>query len=133
MDFESYSKDLEVLEGVFFDIDAFHNEIGDVRFIHMQREANGLTNGLAKLGLDRLRIFLACGENSSAVMIARPNITQASSFQFGRLFAIDDLFILEPEPTSTLIGNAQVLYVSSSRDPVVFTSVMYADFAFTNG
>ncbi|MBA0607624.1 hypothetical protein Godav_019900 [Gossypium davidsonii] len=39
---------------VFSDIDAFHNEIGDVRFIHMQREANGLTNGLAKLGLDRL-------------------------------------------------------------------------------
>ncbi|KAB2045825.1 hypothetical protein ES319_D01G188800v1, partial [Gossypium barbadense] len=39
---------------VFSDIDAFHNEIGDVRFIHMQREANGLTNGPAKLGLDRL-------------------------------------------------------------------------------
>ncbi|MBA0760200.1 hypothetical protein Gotri_022960 [Gossypium trilobum] len=39
---------------VFSDIDAFHNEIGDVRFIHMQREANSLTNGLAKLGLDRL-------------------------------------------------------------------------------
>ncbi|PPD87735.1 hypothetical protein GOBAR_DD15324 [Gossypium barbadense] len=57
----------------------------------------------------------------------------ASLFQFDRLFAIDDLLILDPEPTSTLIGNAQVLYVSSSRDPVVFTSVMYADFAFTSG
>ncbi|MBA0760199.1 hypothetical protein Gotri_022959 [Gossypium trilobum] len=65
-------------------------------------------------------------------MIARPTITQASSFQFGRLFAIDDPLILEPEPTSTLIGNAQGLYVSSSRDPVVFTSVMYADFTFTS-
>ncbi|MBA0753152.1 hypothetical protein Gogos_020229, partial [Gossypium gossypioides] len=66
-------------------------------------------------------------------MIAHPNITHASSFQFGSLFAIDDPLILEPEPTSTLIGNAQGLYVSSSRDPAVFTSVMYADFAFTSG
>ncbi|MBA0577301.1 hypothetical protein Golob_025260 [Gossypium lobatum] len=66
-------------------------------------------------------------------MIARPNITQASSFQFGRLFAIDDPLILKPEPTSTLIGNALGLYVSSSRDLVVFTSVMYADFTFTSG
>ncbi|TYG52355.1 hypothetical protein ES288_D09G020500v1, partial [Gossypium darwinii] len=80
-----------------------------------------------------MRAVQQIGENSSAVMIACPNIMQASSFQFGRLFAIDDLLILEPEPTSTLIGNAQVLYVSSSRDPVVFTSVMYADFAFMSG
>ncbi|MBA0607623.1 hypothetical protein Godav_019899, partial [Gossypium davidsonii] len=66
-------------------------------------------------------------------MIARPTITQASSFQFGRLFAIDDPLILEPKPRLTFIGNAQGLYVSSSRDPVVFPSVMYTNFTFTSG
>ncbi|KAK8314795.1 hypothetical protein V6Z11_D01G194600 [Gossypium hirsutum] len=73
------------------------------------------------------------GEKSSAVMIARPTITQASSFHFGRLFAIDDPLILEPEPTLALIRNTQGLYVSSNRDPVVFTLVMYADFTFKSG
>ncbi|MBA0706439.1 hypothetical protein Golax_018548, partial [Gossypium laxum] len=66
-------------------------------------------------------------------MIAHPNIIQTSSFGFGSLFAIDDPFTVGPEPTSTLIGNAQGLYVSSSQDHVVFTTVMYTNFAFTSG
>ncbi|MBA0823845.1 hypothetical protein Goarm_020546 [Gossypium armourianum] len=66
-------------------------------------------------------------------MIAHPNIIQTPSFGFGSLFAIDDPFTIGPEPTSTLIGNAQGLYVSSSRDHVVFTTVMYTNFAFTSG
>ncbi|KAG4163197.1 hypothetical protein ERO13_D01G156832v2 [Gossypium hirsutum] len=80
-----------------------------------------------------MRAVQLTGEKSSAVMIARPTITQASSFHFGRLFAIDDPLILEPEPTLALIRNTQGLYVSSNRDPVVFTLVMYADFTFKSG
>ncbi|MBA0557369.1 hypothetical protein Golob_014444, partial [Gossypium lobatum] len=86
--------------------------------------------------MTRLHFFLhdtVSGENPSAVVIARPNITQPSSFGFGTLFAINDPLTVGPAPTSTLIGNAQGLYVSSSRDPAVFTTVMYADFAFTSG
>ncbi|KAK8370580.1 hypothetical protein V6Z12_A01G186200 [Gossypium hirsutum] len=86
--------------------------------------------------MTRLHFFLhdtVSGENPSAVVIARPNITQASPFGFGTLFAINDPLTVGPEPTSMLIGNAQGLYVSSSRDPAVFISVMYADFAFTSG
>ncbi|KAB2097510.1 hypothetical protein E1A91_A01G179500v1 [Gossypium mustelinum] len=86
--------------------------------------------------MTRLHFFLhdtVSGENPSAVVIARPNITQPSSFGFGTLFAINDPLTVGPALTSTLIGNAQGLYVSSSRDPAVFTTVMYADFAFTSG
>ncbi|KAG8503706.1 hypothetical protein CXB51_001646 [Gossypium anomalum] len=71
---------------------------------------------------NRLHFFLhdtLSGENPSAVMITHPNIIQTSSFKFGNLFAIDDPLTVEPEPTSTLIGNAQGLYVSSSRDHLI--------------
>ncbi|KAK8567987.1 hypothetical protein V6N13_105929 [Hibiscus sabdariffa] len=85
--------------------------------------------------MTRLHFFLhdiLSGENPSAILIARPNIT-GSAVSFGSLFAIDDPLTVGPEPTSEIIGNAQGMYVSSSRDPAMFTAVMYADFAFTSG
>ncbi|GMI88088.1 hypothetical protein like AT4G38700 [Hibiscus trionum] len=85
--------------------------------------------------MTRLHFFLhdiLSGQNPSAVMIARPNIT-GSAISFGTLFAIDDPLTVGPQPTSKTIGNAQGMYVSSSRDPAMFTAVMYADFAFTSG
>ncbi|TYG83870.1 hypothetical protein ES288_D01G203100v1, partial [Gossypium darwinii] len=81
----------------------------------------------------RLHFFLhdtLSVENPSTIMIAHPNIRQTSSFEVGSLFAIDDPLSVGPEPTSTLIGNAQGLYVSSSRDHVMFTTVMYTNFTF---
>ncbi|GMI83521.1 hypothetical protein like AT4G38700 [Hibiscus trionum] len=85
--------------------------------------------------MTRLHFFLhdiLSGQNPSAVIIARPNIT-GSAISFGSLFAIDDALTIGPEPTSEIIGNAQGMYVSSSLDPTMFTAVMYADFAFTSG
>ncbi|KAE8690668.1 Dirigent protein 15 [Hibiscus syriacus] len=85
--------------------------------------------------MTRLHFFLhdiLSGQNPSAVMIARPNIT-GSAGSFGSLFTIDDPLTVGPEPTSEIIGNAQGMYVSSSRDLSTFTAVMYADFAFTSG
>ncbi|KAK8522200.1 hypothetical protein V6N12_055920 [Hibiscus sabdariffa] len=56
-----------------------------------------------------------------------------STSPFGRLYAIDDPLTVGPELTSMVIGNAQGLYLSLSRDPSVFTAVLYVDFAFTSG
>ncbi|KAH1122628.1 hypothetical protein J1N35_005788 [Gossypium stocksii] len=86
--------------------------------------------------MTRLLFFLHdtfSGGNPSAIMIAHPNITQASSFGFSRLFAFDDPLTIRTELTSTLIGNTQGIYVSFSRDLAVFTSIMYVDFAFMSG
>ncbi|XP_017970639.1 PREDICTED: dirigent protein 15 [Theobroma cacao] len=75
------------------------------------------------------------GQNPSAVMVARANLTKKddSPTPFGSLFAIDDPLRVGPEPTSKIIGNAQGLYLSSSQDASKFTIVLYADFAFTTG
>ncbi|OMO92812.1 Plant disease resistance response protein [Corchorus olitorius] len=75
------------------------------------------------------------GENPSAVMVARSNLTNDddSPIPFGSLFAIDSPLRVGPEPTSTVIGNAQGLELSSSQDSSKFTIVMYIDFAFTSG
>ena len=75
------------------------------------------------------------GENPSAVMVARANLTKKdnSPTPFGSLFAIDDPLRIGPEPTSKVIGNAQGLYLSSSQDASKFTIVLYVDFAFTTG
>ncbi|KAJ4716748.1 Dirigent protein [Melia azedarach] len=74
------------------------------------------------------------GKNPSAVMVARPNLTDDKSpTPFGSVYAIDDALRVGPEPTSEIIGNAQGLYVSSSQDPKNFGIVMYVDFAFTTG
>ncbi|XVE93808.1 hypothetical protein REPUB_Repub01dG0227000 [Reevesia pubescens] len=75
------------------------------------------------------------GENPSAVMVARANLTNKdnSPTPFGSLFAIDDPLRVGPEPTSEIIGNAQGLYLSSSQDASKFTIVLYVDFAFTTG
>ncbi|XVF45492.1 hypothetical protein PTKIN_Ptkin02bG0211000 [Pterospermum kingtungense] len=73
------------------------------------------------------------GENRSAVMVARANLSKPdnSPTPFGSLFAIDDPLRVGPEPTSEIIGNAQGLYLSSSQDASKFTIVMCVDFLFT--
>ncbi|KAK9677571.1 hypothetical protein RND81_11G152600 [Saponaria officinalis] len=73
------------------------------------------------------------GKNPSAILAARPNITlgQKSATPFGSVYAIDDPITIGPEANSTVIGNAQGLYLSSSKD--TFSLVMYVDFGFTYG
>ncbi|KAK8567985.1 hypothetical protein V6N13_105927 [Hibiscus sabdariffa] len=83
--------------------------------------------------MTRLHFFfhdIISGKNPTAVLIARPD---NSSSPFGRLYAIDDPLTVGPELTSMVIGNAQGLYLSLSRDPSLFTAVLYVDFAFTSG
>ncbi|KAE8698719.1 Dirigent protein 15 [Hibiscus syriacus] len=86
----------------------------------------------------RLHFFLhdiLSGENPSAVIVARANLTKKgdSVLPFGSLVAIDDPLRVGPDPTSEIIGNAQGLYLSASQDASKFTIVLYADLAFTSG
>ncbi|KAL9244866.1 hypothetical protein vseg_018585 [Gypsophila vaccaria] len=83
------------------------------------------------------------GRNPGAVLAARPNITGKQSLRpditsrkqsatpFGSVYAVDDLMTEGPDANSTVIGNAQGLYVSSSKD--VLSLVLYVDFGFTAG
>ncbi|KAJ4826113.1 hypothetical protein Tsubulata_010966 [Turnera subulata] len=85
-----------------------------------------------------LRFYLhdiLSGPSPSAVKVAGSNLTAGdpSPTPFGSVYAIDDALRAGPEPNSTIIGNAQGLYLSSSKDYNKFTIVMYADFAFTTG
>ncbi|KAB2043850.1 hypothetical protein ERO13_D01G040600v2 [Gossypium hirsutum] len=72
------------------------------------------------------------GSNPTAFLIASPNITQDPP-SYGTLFAMDDPLTTEFELTSTLVGNAQGLYLALSRDLTKFSAVFYADFTFTTG
>ncbi|XVE93802.1 hypothetical protein REPUB_Repub01dG0226400 [Reevesia pubescens] len=74
------------------------------------------------------------GKNPSAVMVARPNMTNALSVKnssFGLVFSTDDPLTVGPNVTSEVIGNAQGLWVSTGQD--VFCLVVYLDFGFTQG
>lgn len=75
------------------------------------------------------------GENPSPVKVARSNCTEGdpSPPPFGSVFAVDDPFKVGPGPESQTIGNAQGLYLSSSKENSKFTLVMLVDFAFTTG
>ncbi|XP_038707956.1 dirigent protein 15-like [Tripterygium wilfordii] len=75
------------------------------------------------------------GPNPTAVRVAQSNRTtdDKSPTPFGSVYAIDDHLRVGPEPNSTIIGNAQGLYLVSSQDPSKFTIVMYADFELTTG
>ncbi|XP_065866465.1 dirigent protein 15-like [Euphorbia lathyris] len=95
------------------------------------------TNLLDKV--TRLHFFLfdiLSGKNPSTVRVAQSNLIKFDNKEatlFGSVYAIDDPLRLGLEPTTKIIGNAQGLYLSSSRDPTKFTMVLYADFAFTTG
>ncbi|KAE8711719.1 Dirigent protein 4 [Hibiscus syriacus] len=71
------------------------------------------------------------GENPSAVVVARPNVTTASNDTFGSVVATDDLLTIGPNVTSGVIGNAQGLWVSTGREVSCLT--VYMDFGFTVG
>ncbi|KAL9244868.1 hypothetical protein vseg_018587 [Gypsophila vaccaria] len=91
---------------------------------------------LPKLKKTTLHFYLhdiLSGSNPSAVLVARPNITlgQPSATPFGSVYAIDDPLTVGPEANSTVIGNAQGLYLSSSKD--ILSLVLYVDFGFTSG
>ncbi|XVF00916.1 hypothetical protein REPUB_Repub04eG0043200 [Reevesia pubescens] len=76
------------------------------------------------------------GQNPSAVMVARPNMTTAfneTHSPFGSVYVTDDQLTASPNLTSDqVIGNAQGFWVSTgSRDVLSF--VLYLDFGFTQG
>ncbi|KAK7351330.1 hypothetical protein VNO77_10698 [Canavalia gladiata] len=74
------------------------------------------------------------GDKPSAVEVARPNKNSGSksATPFGHVYATDDSLREGPDFNSTVIGNAQGLYLSSSQsDPL--TLVLYLDFGFTTG
>ncbi|XP_021286759.1 dirigent protein 4-like [Herrania umbratica] len=74
------------------------------------------------------------GADPTAVMVAPPDITSndnSSPVPFGSVFAIDDPLTVGPERNSGVIGNAQGLGVSASKDTT--TVVLYLDFGFTKG
>ncbi|XP_004491663.1 dirigent protein 4-like [Cicer arietinum] len=72
------------------------------------------------------------GNNPSAIVVAHANQTTLSP-TFGNVYAIDNPLREGPEETSKIIGNAQGLYVSSSRNKDDVTLTMYVDYAFTYG
>ncbi|KAE8687034.1 Dirigent protein 4 [Hibiscus syriacus] len=83
--------------------------------------------------LTHLHFFLhdtLSGQNPSAVIVARPNMTTAS-VPFGEVIVVDDPLTVGPNITSEVIGNAQGLWVSTGRD--VLTLMVYLDFGFMKG
>lgn len=74
------------------------------------------------------------GNKPTAVQVAHPNVTvgSKSATPFGHVYAIDDPLREGPDAKSTVIGNAQGLYLSSSQSENL-TLVMYVDFGFTTG
>ncbi|XP_012467529.1 dirigent protein 15 [Gossypium raimondii] len=86
----------------------------------------------------RLHFFyhdIPVGNNPTTVLIAHANITDNffSPSPYGSLYAMNDPLTVGPDLTSTVIGNAQGMYLALSHDPVKFTAVFYADFGFTTG
>ncbi|KAK8582490.1 hypothetical protein V6N13_069267 [Hibiscus sabdariffa] len=84
--------------------------------------------------MTRLHFFfhdIVTGKNPTSVPIARPNITGAGTYL--TLAAMDDTLTVGPELTSTIIGNAQGLSLYTAKDPTMFGTVLYTDFAFTSG
>ncbi|XVE93803.1 hypothetical protein REPUB_Repub01dG0226500 [Reevesia pubescens] len=74
------------------------------------------------------------GENATAVMVARANITNNannSTVPLGCVAVLDDQIKIGSEHNSEVIGNAQGLAVSPSRNGA--TVVVYLDFGFTKG
>ncbi|KAK7351328.1 hypothetical protein VNO77_10695 [Canavalia gladiata] len=77
---------------------------------------------------------LLSGDKPNTVEVARPNISVGpkSPTPFGHVYVIDDDLRDGPDANSTLVGNAQGFYVSSSQDHKL-TLVVYADFGFITG
>lgn len=103
----------------------YHSE-GSLKKLHLKEKVTHL----------HFYLFdILSGKEPSAVQIAQPNITLGSSKSatpFGHLYAIDDPLRDGPNESSKVIGNAQGLYLSSSKSENL-TLVMYADFGFTTG
>ncbi|XP_058781070.1 dirigent protein 15-like [Vicia villosa] len=103
----------------------YHSE-GNIKALHLKEKVTHL----------HFYLFdILSGKNPSAVQIAQPNITlgaSQSATPFGHLYAIDDPLKDGPNETSNVIGNAQGLYLSSSKSENL-TLVLYVDFGFTTG
>ncbi|EXB86887.1 hypothetical protein L484_007310 [Morus notabilis] len=71
------------------------------------------------------------GKNPTAIQIAGPPVTNASSTFFGLVTAIDDPLTVGPEPNSKQLGRAQGLYASASQSEVGLMMVL--NYVFTEG
>ncbi|XP_012469059.1 dirigent protein 15 [Gossypium raimondii] len=103
--------------------------------VHGQYYSRTVKAGPRVEKITRLHFFfddIRSGKNATAIPIASPNTTQDPP-TYGTLYAMDDPLTMESEPTSTLIGNSQGLYLDLSRERTQFTAIIYADFAFTTG
>lgn len=107
-----------------------------VAAVHGQYYSETVPNSPMKEQVTNLHFFFhdtLSGKNPTAVLVAKPNITDdgSSPAPFGSVFAIDDPLTVGPEITSETIGNARGLYVSAGQD--LLTLVAYFDFGFTKG
>ncbi|XP_068640843.1 dirigent protein 4-like [Aristolochia californica] len=88
---------------------------------------------IGKEKVTNLHFFLydiLSGDDPMVVLLARPNVTLGpAETPFGYLYATDDLIM--DKPGGEVIGNAQGLYVSSSKKEL--TLVLITDFGFTSG
>ncbi|KAJ0969051.1 hypothetical protein J5N97_021928 [Dioscorea zingiberensis] len=74
------------------------------------------------------------GDNPSAVVVAHPKDTIVNASNpgpFGTVYVVDDLLTEGPEPDSKVVGQAQGLYVSASRQRTLI--VLVIDYGFTSG
>ncbi|OMO92806.1 Plant disease resistance response protein [Corchorus olitorius] len=69
------------------------------------------------------------GNNPSAIVVARPNITSRTNF--GNIVVADDPLTVGPDVKSEVIGNAQGLLVPSGQNVLSLTALL--DFEFTKG
>ncbi|GAB2219447.1 hypothetical protein Droror1_Dr00007082 [Drosera rotundifolia] len=71
------------------------------------------------------------GKNPSVIMVAQAQSTSKSQTFFGGLFMADDLLTVSQDPASKIVGRAQGLYGSASRDDLGL--IMALSYSFTDG
>ncbi|XP_027169339.1 dirigent protein 2-like [Coffea eugenioides] len=90
--------------------------------------------GHAKEKLTELHFYVhdtVTAKNPSAILVAQANTTSKSPTMFGATFVFDDPMTVGPEPSSKVIGRAQGVYSSVSKEDA--SLIVILNLAFNDG
>ncbi|XP_027157162.1 dirigent protein 23-like [Coffea eugenioides] len=88
----------------------------------------------AKEKLTKLHFYLhdnITAQNPTAIQVAQANITSKSPTMFGATFVLEDPLTLGPDPSSKIIGHAQGIYSSVSKEET--SLILILNLVFTHG
>ena len=88
----------------------------------------------AKEKLTKLHFYFhdtVTDKNPTAIRVAQANITSKSPTRFGETLVVDDPLTLGPEPSSKIIGHAQGIYSSVSKEER--SLIMILNLVFNDG